>query len=569
MLRNLVNTCTLLFLVFVLLACTPGGDIQNKVRFYSFSYQGEDSFYTDNSLDSNEFYNPILPGFYPDPSICKKGDDFYLVNSSFSFFPGIPVFHSTDLSNWEQLGHVLDRPSQLNLDGLAISEGVFAPAITYNKFNDTFYVIGTVVQGSWNFIVKAKDPAGPWSEPIFLPQIEQIDPSLFIDEDGKAYIVHNSEPDGEALYDGHRTIRMWQYDLATDKVIGDGKVIVNGGTDISKKPIWIEGPHLYKIKGYYYLMCAQGGTAEDHSEVIFRSENVNGPYISYENNPILSQRQLSSDREYPVTCTGHADIIQDKNDNWWGVFLGCRPYGDNYFNTGRETFLLPVSWKDGWPVFLESDKAVGLVQEKTGLVSTIEEANIVSNGNFTKTDHFDSDTLGLEWNFIRTPHTKWYRINPQEKFLEIDLIETNIYEKGNPAFIGRRQQHANFEVQVEMEFHPVKDKEVAGLVCFQNESHHFFFGKVQEKGKIYLQLEKAVPGDSESGKQLIKQLELMDNSKVSLKIEGKGKYYNFYYSFDAETWILFAGNIDASLLSTKIAGGFVGTYIGMYASSNH
>ena len=181
MLRNLVNTSTLLFFFFVLLACTSNIEFKNKARFYSFSYQGKDSFFKDNPLASNEFYNPILPGFYPDPSICKKGDDFYLVNSSFSFFPGIPVFHSTNLTDWEQLGYVLDCPSQLNLDGLAISEGVFAPAITYNKFNDTFYVIGTVVQGSWNFIVKAKDPAGPWSEPIFLPQIEQIDPSLFID----------------------------------------------------------------------------------------------------------------------------------------------------------------------------------------------------------------------------------------------------------------------------------------------------------------------------------------------------------------------------------------------------
>ncbi|MDE5418516.1 glycoside hydrolase family 43 protein [Labilibaculum sp. DW002] len=569
MLRNLVNTSTLLFFVFVLLACTPNGEVQNKARFYSFSYQGKDSFYKDNPLASNEFYNPILPGFYPDPSICKKGDDFYLVNSSFSFFPGIPVFHSTNLTDWEQLGHVLDRPSQLNLDGLAISEGVFAPAITYNKFNDTFYVIGTVVQGSWNFIVKAKDPAGPWSEPIYLPQIEQIDPSLFIDEDGKAYIVHNSEPDGEALYDGHRTIRMWEYDLATDKVIGEGKVIVNGGSDISKEPIWIEGPHLYKINEYYYLMCAEGGTAEDHSEVIFRSKEVNGPYIPFKNNPILSQRQLDSEREYPVTCTGHADIIQDNKGDWWGVFLGCRPYGDNYFNTGRETFLLPVSWKDGWPVFLESDKAVGLIQEKTGLVSTIDSTAIVSNGNFSKTDNFDSEELAMNWNFIRTPNEKWYQLNSDEKYLEIDAIATNSREIGNPAFIGRRQQHANFEVEVEMTFEPKQDKEAAGLLCFQNESHHFFFGKRQEDGKTFLQLEKALPSDKGPISELLERIELQSDGILKLKIEGKGKYYSFYYSIDSENWILLADNINASLLSTKVAGGFVGSYIGMYASSNH
>lgn len=550
-------------------ACSSSNPIASKARFSHFRYEGKDAFYQNNPLDSNQFYNPILPGFYPDPSICKKEDDFYLVNSSFSFFPGIPIFHSTDLTHWEQLGHVLDRSSQLNLDGLDISEGIFAPAIRYCKFNDTFYLIGTLVQGIENFIVKAKDPKGPWSEPILLPEIEGFDPSLFIDEEGKAFIVHNSAPNGEALYDGHRAIRMWQYDLSTDKVIGKGKVIVNGGTDITREPIWIEGPHLYKIQDYFYLMCAEGGTAENHSEVIFRSKEIQGPYISYEHNPILSQRQLNPERENPIICTGHADIIQDKNGNWWGVFLGCRPYGDDCFNTGRETFLLPVEWKNEWPVFLDKDQAIELIQEKTGLLSSIDSSRQVQQGNFISIDNFNSEELALQWNFIRTPRSKFYQLNAEANYLELQALPSNIREKGNPAFMGRRQQHGNFEAEVDMEFHPDKDKETAGLVCFQNESYYLFFGKTCQNGKIQLLLESSVLVEEKGSTGFNKKIELDDKGSLRLKIIGKGQYYDFYYSLDSNHWILFEADVDASILSTKIAGGFVGTYIGMYASSNH
>ncbi|WP_372752922.1 glycoside hydrolase family 43 protein [Labilibaculum sp.] len=548
---------------------TTSSSPNSKAFFSHFRYEGKDDFYSNNELSSNQFYNPILPGFYPDPSICKKGDDFYLVTSSFSFFPGIPIFRSTDLMHWQQLGHVLNRPDHLNLEGLDISQGIFAPDISYNKANDSFYLICTLVGGIENFLVKAKDPAGPWSDPILLPEIEGFDPALFFDEDGKAYIVHNSTPDEKSRYDGHRTIRMWEYDVAMDKVIGEGKIIVNGGTDLSKNPIWIEGPHLYKIEGKYYLMCAEGGTAENHSEVIFRSKEVGGSYMPYEQNPILSQRQLNPKREKPITCTGHADMIEDKNGKWWGVFLGCRPYDDDCFNTGRESFLVPVSWKNGWPLFLETDRKVELIQENTGLPSTNNAADCVPNGNFIHTDNFDSEELIADWNFIRTPYNKCYVINTKQKRLELESLPVNIRDFGQPAFIGRRQQHTNFEAQVELDFHPSKDQEAAGLVCFQNEAHHFFFGKLQDDGRIFLQLEKAVPYENGVAKVLIEKSELFAEGSIKLKIEGKGRYYDFYYSLDAENWIIFGENIDARLLSTMVAGGFVGTYIGMYASSNH
>ncbi|MGZ5287187.1 MAG: family 43 glycosylhydrolase, partial [Flavisolibacter sp.] len=203
------------------------------------------------------YTNPILSGFYPDPSICRAGDDYYIVNSSFAYFPGLPIFHSKDLVSWKQIGHAMDRPEQLNTMGAGVSRGLFAPAISYHK--GVFYIVCTLIDKGGNFVITAKDPAGPWSDPVWLKEVDGIDPSLFFDEDDKAYIIYNSiPPDNVSLWDGHRTIRMYDFDYKNLKVTGEEKLVVNGGTDISKKPVWIEGPHIYNINGWYYLLCAEG-----------------------------------------------------------------------------------------------------------------------------------------------------------------------------------------------------------------------------------------------------------------------------------------------------------------------
>lgn len=295
------------------------------------------------------FQNPVLTGFYPDPALCKANGQFYLTTSTFAYFPGLPIFTSTDLVSWKQIGNAMDRPSQMKLEGLGISRGNFAPGISFHE--GTFYVVCTLADAGGNFIVTATDPAGPWSDPYFLPEVNGIDPSVVFEGD-KTYIVYNSIPPGDtSLYSGHRTIRMVEFDRDSMKVIGDNKIIVNGGTDLSKKPVWIEAPHIYQINDYYYLMCAEGGTGPQHSEVIFRSKDIWGPYEPWEKNPILTQRDLDPARANPVTTAGHADMVQMDNGDWWAVFLAVRPYEGNYFNTGRETFLAPVRWtEDGWPV---------------------------------------------------------------------------------------------------------------------------------------------------------------------------------------------------------------------------
>ena len=330
---NLIGKIVVLTIIFAGLFTESGfGQKDKKITgfpvFSSFVYQGKDPLYKDNPLKPDEFYNPILQGCYPDPSITRKGDDFYLVCSSFAMFPGVPIFQSKDLVNWKQIGHVLDRVSQLEVHDCGISAGIYAPQILYNKNNDTFYMITTEFSGGFgNIVVKTKDPLKGWSDPIKL-DFNGIDPSLFFDDNGKGYVIHNDAPDkGKELYNGHRVIKIWEYDVKTDKIIpGTDKIIVDGGVDLSKRPIWIEAPHIYKKNGRYFLMCAEGGTGGWHSEVIFVSDNAKGPYTPAPSNPILTQRYFAQDRANKVDWAGHADLVLGPdNKQYYGVFLAVRP----------------------------------------------------------------------------------------------------------------------------------------------------------------------------------------------------------------------------------------------------
>lgn len=552
---------------FAMVALTSCTSSKNKpiikegyATFEWFEYQGYDPIYETLEPQENEYLNPILAGFYPDPSIVAVNNDFYLVNSTFSFYPGIPVFHSKDLVNWNQVGHVLDRPSQLNLDTLPISNGVFAPAINYH--NETFYVLNTLVGGGGNFIVTAKNPAGPWSDPVWLPEIDGIDPSLFFDEDGKAYIVNNGPPSYTPLYNGHRAIWIQELNANSLKLVGPRKVIIDGGVDISKKPIWIEGPHIFRKDGWYYLIAAEGGTAEDHSEVVFRSKAVFGPYVPGKNNPVLTQRHLDANRVRPVTCTGHADFVETSAGEWWAVFLGCTPYKENYYNTGRQTFLMPVKWIDEWPVITAGQELVPFVNTKP-VLGIQDSAKIPLNGNFTLRDEFNDSTLALYWNFIRTPHEKWYELRNGN--LLIKARSASIDKPVQPSFIGRRQQHAYCSASASLLYSLTNENEKAGLVAFQNEQHYYFLGVSMLDGKQSIVLEKCCA----EGRILLKSEPFVQrpNKAVFLKIEARGEFYDFYYATESNQWKILEKDVDGTILSTRAAGGFVGAYVGMYAYS--
>ena len=541
--------------VCLLAACRPEAPSGVAV-FERFTYEGRDAVYAAHPLPgADAAYNPILPGWYSDPSLCTNGEgDYFLVTSTFSYFPGVPLFHSRDLVNWKQVGHVLDRPSQLTgLDRQHTSGGIFAPDIKYNPANRTYYMITTNV-GTGNFLVKTQDPFGAWSDPILLPQVQGIDPSLFFDDDGKAYIVNNDEaPGGKAEYDGHRTIRIVEYDVENDCTIGERKVIVNKGVDPSKKPIWIEGPHLYKIDGKYFLMCAEGGTSDQHSEVIFRSDSPMGEYKPWNRNPILTQRHLAENRRNAVTCTGHADIIRTPEGEWWGVFLGCRPTAKGFENLGRETFLMPVRWsEDGFPFFLEGDETVPVIIRRAGVTV---DAN-PTFGNFKVEDSFDGDKLGLEWMTLRGPATGLYALKGGSLELKCSPARATGFE--TPALVLRRLQHHRFNAYTRMRFTP-EGEEAAGLLLYKDERHQYFLKVCLSDGEPAICLEQS--GVTLSCKALPGKFNTVDLCIAS----DDGLTFRFGYAVDGRDMRTLVANVDASYLSTAVAGGFTGTTVGPYA----
>lgn len=537
-------------------------NVESTAQFDYFKYEGKDAWF-DKKIDrTSQYMNPIMAGFYPDPSICRKGDTYYMVNSNFGYYPGVPIFTSKDLVNWKQIGHVLDRPSLFNFTGKEMWRGIYAPAIEYNPYNDTFYMITTDLGGGGNFFVKTKDPFKGWSERIRLPEVKQIDPSFFFDDDGKGYIVHNSIPGTERTYAGEHSVRIHEFDVQNDCTIGKTKEIIRSGAKPADKPVWLEGPHLYKMNGYYYVMAAEGGTGDNHSEVIFRSKSPWGPYEAAPYNPILTQRDLPTDRTNKVTSTGHADLIQTSEGDWWAVFLGVRPYeGEYVFNTGRETFLLPVEWENGFPIIIRKGVPIPTVVNKKNLQPI---ANF-NNGNFVDNQKFDNQKFDFSWIFIRTPQHSFHVVENGK--LTIKPLPVSIESQQSPAAIVRRQQHTNFSVETQMEFTPKTENDFAGLVLFQNEKHLFLVGKTIVDQKMVLNIYRV-----EKEKKVIASVVLKGKSAtrpLKLKVDGKAGKCDFSYSFDGKKWLSLTQNADATNLSTEKGGGFQGTTIGMYATSDH
>jgi xylan 1,4-beta-xylosidase len=525
-----------------------------------FSYTGRDAVFAP-PLAPGEYRNPILAGFYPDPSICRVGADYYLANSSFTYFPGIPIFHSRDLVHWAQLGHVITRPAQANFDSLEVSRGVFAPALCYHA--GLFYLVTTLVDCGGNCIFTARDPAGPWSDPIWLPQVDGIDSSLFFGTDGRAWLVNNGPPVGPPRYDGHRAIWLQEFSPSAQELIGPRSVIIDGGTDLRKQPVWIEAPHLFERAGWHYLICAEGGTAENHSEVVFRSRGVAGPWQPGHPTPILTQRDLSPRRLDPVTCTGHADFVVTPAGEWWAVFLGCRPYAGDRYNTGRETFMLPVTWQDGWPSILPAGERVPF-RVTIPRLAPAAAGPVPLTGNFTWRDEFDGPVLAPTWNFLRNPRELWWSLTEVPGALALQPRAATLSGRGNPSFIGRRVQHGSFSASTALR-RPVGEGVSAGLAVFQSESSYFFLSVRRQGGAEAVVLERASPGEHPGWPHAIAQAPLSGAGPVQLRVEAHGRDYAFAFAAGSGGWQAVGGAEDGSILSTAVAGGFVGSYVGLYA----
>ncbi len=553
-------------LPLVLASLAPAAE---PVAFESFTYTGNDEIFA-QPLEPDEYRNPILAGYYPDPSICRVGDDYYLINSSFAHFPGIPIFHSKDMVNWTQIGNAISRPDQLRYDRLGITRGIFAPAISHH--DGLFYIVCTHIDAEGNFFITAEDPAGPWSDPVLLA-IDGIDPSIFFDEStGRAWIVNNGPPpDNKPLYDGHRAIWIQEWDVAAKRPTGPRKIIINGGVDLSTKPVWIEGPHIYRRGDWYYLNCAEGGTSVNHSQVIFRSRQPDGPYEPFTAHPTLTQRDLPPDRPHPVTCTGHADFEIAPDGSWWTVFLACTPYSGGHYNTGRQTFLLPVTWENDWPVILPPGEPVPFVHEGPAGAGLEQPSGVIEapafplTGNFTWRDEFDRDELGNPWLFLRAPQETWWSL--ADGALQLTPRAESLRGRHNPTFVGRRLQHNRFSTETTLRL-PAATGVSTGLSAFHNETRHYNFGvrRAAAAGDLYEIYVEAQRGPVEAAQFTSATLRAAPGAAITLRLTGDNTDYHFDYSLDGgKTWEQVGGTFDARNLSVETSYDFVGVLLGLYA----
>lgn len=536
------------------------------ITFDAFEYTGRDDVFAE-PLPAGHYRNPILAGFYPDPSICQVGQDYYLINSTFSYFPGIPIFHSRDLVNWTQLGHVIDRPTQLNYDKLGITRGLFAPAISYHAGTKTFYVVCTLIDGGGNFIVTAQNPAGPWSDPVWL-DFDGIDPSLFFDDDGRAWMVNNGNPPNNApLYQGHRAIWIQEFDVRTQKLVGPRSIIINGGVDLKKEPVWIEGPHLYKRGGWYYLCCAEGGTSDNHSQVIFRGRAPTGPFTPWSDNPILTQRDLDGTVPRAVTATGHADLVEGPDGQWWSVFLACRPYSGRNQTTGRETFLLPVEWtKDGWPRILPHGERVPYTVAAPKVERVTPNApSVPLSGNFTWRDEFDRATLSPLWIMIRAPHETWWHLDQPAGRISLTPRADALSGTGNPSFLGRRLQHAKFETSTTLAI-PASAGTSGGLVALQSEEHYYYFGvrRTADGLELFLELMNGKTPSTVATAPFTADAA----TPLTLRLTGNNAVLAFDYRLGAGAWTSFVPKAETQPITVQAAGDgmhFTGAVVGLHA----
>lgn len=498
-------------------------------------------------MESLSFQNPILPGFHPDPTLCRVGEDYYLVTSTFEYFPGLPIHHSRDLVNWEVIGHALDRVSQLPLEGARCSGGLYAPTLRYH--DGTFYLICTNVSHRGNFVVTTRDIRGPWSEPHYIEDAEGIDPSLLFDEDGRCWYCGNGAPE-TPLYEGHRNIWLQEFDPVEFRLIGDKHILVDGGVDITKNPIWIEGPHIYRIGDWYYLFAAEGGTEVNHCEVVFRSRSVTGPYEPGPTYPFLTNRHLPADRLNPITCTGHADLVQTQTGEWWMVLLACRPNTAGQTHLGRETFLVPVTWEDEWPVvaggILEAEYAAPDIF--TGPISDAASA---------------IETLGWrERTFLRNPDSEnpFWRVAVEVGGYSLTHLPATLSELASPAFMGTRQRHHRFSASVALVSHATNKVEQAGLAyLYSNEAYFTLTVRPAANGALLVEVERNHRGDRTTlASERIAEATMVrlglavDFDKVSFTLNGHGIGEPHY---------------DASFMNSTVSGGFVGCFVGIYATS--
>jgi len=530
-------------------------------------------------LDAKEgFYiNPIISGAHPDPSICRVGDDFYIVNSSFEYFPGLPIHHSKDLVNWELIGHGLHREDQcngeMNLVDVQSDGGIHAPTIRYHK--GKFYIITTNVYNSGdgkpglmrNFIITAENPSGPWSDPHIIEGAPGIDPDIFFDSNGKVYFIGTHNP-GDMNSNGIGEIWVQELDIKNWMLKGKRKTVWDGVFGCCT-----EGPHIYKEHGLYYLLVAEGGTGKNHAVMMAASENIFGPYEENPRNPVLTTRHVTED--YFVNSTGHADMIELPDKRWYMVSLGKRNDIDGDANMGRETYLTPMVWEPTivkWQQVTETNwepvnYLFPVASPLTGKVERYEKLPFQDKPqykNSTFKDDFLFPKLDLEWTFIRVPQKNTYSLEANTGSLRLYTKPGTIENRKRFSMIGFRQRESDFEYQVKMEFAPKDDKVESGIIHYQKERNYLSNTVYKENKRFYL--EQRLKEKDKINEKTIKRI-LLKNYKnnILFKVVSKNAKYTFYYSLnDGENFKYFT-SLDAIKMLDR---NYTGALLGVFSTSN-
>ena len=520
------------------------------------------------NVHAQGYLNPVLPGFHADPSVCRAGDDFYLVNSTFQYFPGVPVFHSKDLIHWEQVGNCLTRRSQLDLSGLYSQQnpelgwtngGVYAPTIRYHE--GRYYMVTTIFPSRRHFYVWTDNPAQEWSEPIFIDfAIGSCDPTLFWDE-GKCYFLWKAAADERRQGIKPGAINICEIDVNTGKRMGE---VHHLGTGLGGR--YPEGPHIYKKDGYYYMMLAEGGTEHGHHVNILRSRSLFGPYEPNPSNPILSHFNMKMQNS-PIQGLGHADLVQAPDSSWWMICLGYRTSGYLLHVMGRETMLAPVGWEEGgWPVVngdgtLQTDmKCKTLPQTQMPLAPIREEFTYIKRN--VPAESYSSIGLPWGWMSIGNPDYSRYSLTEREGWLRLHPTPITLDAATSPTFVARRQTEQHFIATTLIDASHLTEGTQAGITAYAAPLNHYDVIVERKNGKLTARSNVRLGALTHSDQAI----ELKD-SQAYIRISSDKDYYYMQVSIDGKKFTTLS-KMDYRYLSTEVIGGFTGVMLGLFAQGN-
>ena len=517
--------------------------------------------------------NPILRGFNPDPSIIRVGEDYYIATSTFEWFPGVQIHHSRDLAHWRLLTRPLDRISQLDLRGVGASQGVWAPCLTYDK--GIFYLVYTVVTAFYcnmydthNYIVTAENILGPWSEPVEVSSFG-FDPSLFHDEDGRKYMVMMvTDHRMPKKYAGRLIVQ--EYDPVKQKMIGDFHEVHQG------KNVFLEGPHLFKRNGWYYLFCADTGTGEGHGQTMLRSRHIFGPYemdkpdfgnrsSETEAYSILTSRHTP---DHPIQKAGHADLVETQNGEWYIVHLCGRPLsqrnpadaprfaGSRRYMLGRETAIQKVYWtEDGWLRLANSTNVPDETLPAPDLPACVWPKE-------PERDDFNSPALRLPWQFLRVPLTERdYSLTEKSGFLRL-YGGNGLGSRFKQSLIAQRLTEVNAVSETSLYFEPRYFKQMAGLILLYDNDNYLYLHVTldEELGKVITLLK----AENKKYASPFGYIPVPENNPIKLRLVLNHGNVSFSWNTNAE-WHSLGPETDASFLSDEacMEGWFTGTMVGL------